>query len=133
KGLGPTIDISPLNIFTNSGNSSKEVCLKKLPNLVSRFESCKSSPFSSFSLVIVLNLYIVKICSFLPGLFCLNIAGLPSFFLTRRKTIINIGPNKIKANNDNTISNKRFIYFLYILQSLPFILKQGFYCFNSFT
>ena len=50
------MDISPLNMLNNSGNSSIDVLLINRPNLVILFSSGNKSPFSSRSLVIDLNL-----------------------------------------------------------------------------
>ena len=107
--------ISPFKILNSSGNSSKLVDLKNLPNLVNLIESESNSPFSSFSSVIVRNLYILKIFSFKPGRSCLNNIGLPSLNRTSIATINNNGDNAIIAISDNTKSINLLKYFLYML------------------
>src|SRR5699024_6217356 len=56
SGLGPIRLISPIKILNSSGNSSILVDLNIFPNLVSLCLFDKSSPCSSTSLVILLNL-----------------------------------------------------------------------------
>ena len=113
-GRGPTNDISPFKILINSGISSRLVFLKNFPNLVNLSSSGNRLPSLSFLLDIVLNLYIVKIFSFLPGRFCLKIAGLPKNINTNIPVIRNIGKVIIIAINDNIISNSLLMYFWYI-------------------
>src|SRR5699024_12089798 len=105
--------MSPFNILKSPGSSSKDVLLSSLPNLLILSLSDKSSPSSSLSLVIVLNLYIVKISSYRPGLLCLNNIGLPSLNLTSITTTSNTGESTIIATKDNIISINLFKYFLY--------------------
>ena len=83
SGLGPTIDILPISIENNSGNSSNDVERNMIPNLFSRCCSLSRLPFSSFALVIERNLYILNIFSPLPILSCENSIGLPIHILTQ--------------------------------------------------
>ena len=106
--------ISPFSIFHSSGSSSRLVERRNLPNLVNLSLSDNNSPNLSFLSIIVLNLYIVNIFSFNPGLCCLNIIGLPSLTLTNIATISITGPNIISAIKDNMKSKILLIYFLYI-------------------
>ena len=90
-GRGPITDIVPLKILNASGSSSKLVFLSHLPNLVSLTSSESSSPFSSRSSVIVLNLYILKTVSLPsfpinPGRSCVKRTGEPSLSFTSTAT-----------------------------------------------
>jgi hypothetical protein len=89
------------------GNSSRLVDLKNLPNFVNLSSSINRLPFSSFSLVIVLNLYKLKIFSFKPGLACLKIIGEPNLILTKNAINKKIGESKTKAIEEITKSKKR--------------------------
>ena len=68
SGLGPIIDISPLSTLNNCGSSSSEVFLRKAPTFVMRCSLGSRLPSSSFSSVIDLNLMMLKILPFNPGL-----------------------------------------------------------------
>ena len=91
-------------MFNASGNSSKDVDLNHLPNDVNLTSSDNRFPFSSFSSVIVLNLYNSNTSPFLPGLFCLKITGLPSFSFTNNATVKYIGEKTVKAPIEHTTS-----------------------------
>jgi hypothetical protein len=97
---------------------AKLVLLRNLPKLVSRTLSGNSSPFSSLSSVIVLNLYIVKIFSLSPGLCCLKITGLPNLILTSKAITMNIGLRTIIAIKDRRKSRGLLKYLLYTLDHL---------------
>src|SRR5699024_12182727 len=104
------------------------IYLSNLPNFVNRAESGSRLPCSSFSLLILLNLYILNIFSSNPGLFCLKRIGLPSFFLTRIAVTRITGLNTIIANKDNikSIFLLNFLSYnpLLLLYSLFFILNH---------
>ena len=91
--------ICPAKILKISGNSSIESLRIILPKPVKRSASGKRLPFSSFALVIVRYLIILKILPFLPGRGCTK-NGLPCI------AIATIGVNS-KKNGDNTITAKR--------------------------
>ncbi|GAE95220.1 hypothetical protein JCM21714_4435 [Gracilibacillus boraciitolerans JCM 21714] len=106
------MDISPFKILKSSGSSSRDVERSNLPNFVNLALSGSNSPLTSLSSVIVLNLYIIKISSFSPGLFCLNRTELPNFVLTRIATTRSIGLRTIIAINDSMKSIGLFIHLL---------------------
>src|SRR5690606_14910854 len=93
---------------------SSEVLLKNLPNLISLSLSGNRFPFSSVLFVIVRNLYILKIFSFLPGRACLNITGEPSLNFTKMAIRIINGNNNIIAIKDTIKSNTLLKKYLYI-------------------
>ena len=123
SGRGPTKLISPLSTLKSSGSSSILVFLKNLPKSTSLSLSGSNLPSVSLLFVIVLNLYIVKIFSFRPGLCCLKMTGLPSFNLTRTATINNNGLSRIKAVNDSRRSMgllKKRLYVFALLKLCAF-------------